>query len=182
MTEDLFAAIYDDMSGIMEMSLSNWGPTAGGSPGYKYSEGDQLLPGIRIALYVDCGPVRTKLAEGKITALAFRFSESSAPTVAVTARAEPGGPANPSPLNLTYGRDLLSFHAVLKAGMIEFTGSSRDLPGLQKGAAIRVSGAGLRFDGIYPIAGTVHSWDAAKGYQVQFRGKKSPGGAPAGRR
>jgi len=55
MNTDILSSSYDDATGLMEITLNNWGTAATGVPGYKYSDARQFMPGTRITLQMDCG-------------------------------------------------------------------------------------------------------------------------------
>jgi hypothetical protein len=172
MNADILSSSYDDATGLMEITLNNWGTSATGVPGYKYSDARQFIPGTRITLQIDCGANHSKLGEGRIMAVSPKYLKSGPSTITISALVAVTSLMKPSQISLAYGSNLIEFYPVLKPGVIEASGLISDAPELRKGMSVKVTGVGQRFEGSYSISGTLHTWDLSRGYQIQFKGKK----------
>jgi hypothetical protein len=172
MNADILSSSYDDATGLMEITLNNWGTSATGVPGYKYSDARQFIPGTRITLQMGCGANNAKLGEGRIMAVSPKYLKSGPSTITISAQAAVISLMKPSQISLVYNANLIEFYPVLKPGVVEASGLVRDVPELRKGMFVNVTGVGQRFGGSYSISGTLHTWDLSRGYQIQFKGKK----------
>ena len=172
MNADILSSSYDDATGLIEITLNNWGKAATGVYSYKYSDAKQFMPGNHIALQMDCGANHFKLGEGRITAVSPKYLRSGPSTVTISAQAAETSLMRPSQISLVYGANLIAFYPILKQGVIEASGLVSDAPELRKGMSVKVTGVGQRFEGSYSISGSLHTWDLSNGYQIQFKGKK----------
>jgi len=172
MNADILSSSYDDATGLMEITLNNWGTSATGVHGYKYSDARQFIPGTRITLQMGCGANNAKLGEGRIMAVSPKYLKSGPSTITISAQAAVTSLMKPSQISLVYNANLIEFYPVLKPGVVEASGLVRDVPELRKGMFVNVTGVGQRFGGSYSISGTLHTWDLSRGYQIQFKGKK----------
>jgi hypothetical protein len=180
LSEDIISIRFSESlarCNLLEVSVKNW--TTDPSSNYKYSEGNLLHIGDSISLY--SGDII--LANGTISALAPNFTEDSAPTLMFIVDAK-NPPKNMhkrmlrTTLNLTFGRELIEFHPVLRntaylfRTRINAIGTTVGLPDLRAGSIINIKGVGTTFSGAYSVTETTHTINDQSGYRTSFVARK----------
>jgi hypothetical protein len=167
LTTDMISVSMDSRTKKLVITLAN---LSGSPPGYTYSDGTLLIPGVHIALHFGSHNSMTTVFDGTITTLAPEFPDFSPPVLTITATGKPL-PSKQNTISIAYGADLSSFSPVLSGrGPITCSGTTPGNPDIQTGTKLDVNGTGQRFSQTYTVTGTVHAFDLQKGYTTKFTG------------
>jgi phage protein D len=171
-SQDIVSLTCDSSLKKLEITLTNWDAS---TFSYKYSDGNLLVPGVRIALYMGPTSSPIKIFEGAITASLPHFNVSTPPTLSLSITGA-CPPATGTNIPLGYGAELLHFNPTLtsRAGIIDCTGLTDGNPDLRPGATLSVTGVGQRYTRTYQVTKTIHTFDQSSGYKTQFHASTRP--------
>jgi phage protein D len=166
LTDDILSVSIDNQANKLVLILTNISKT---TPGFTYSDGSLLLPGVRISVTIGPSYSMNSMFEGIITTCTAEFSSGTASTLTVTAICK-SQPRKKNVVSLNYGTDLNQLSAVLNSKrQIICSGTVSGNPDIQPGTRLVIDKLGLRYSQTYTVTGTVHAYDPKTGYTTSFK-------------
>jgi hypothetical protein len=169
-----------------EAVFGDWGSADGSPPGFLWSDGSVLRPGVTLAVQL----AKDALFGGRVLAVESRLSSSETPVFAV--RAEGRAPAvnavniaGPIARPLRWGVELLGLDVAIEvSGPSGVTGHlraeaigdvARGQEALRPGQAIEILGVGAMFAGQHVLTAVSLHFDPSRGVRVQFTAQRASG-------
>ena len=168
---------------VCEAVFGDWGSAAGGAPGFLWSDGHVVRPGVNLAVRLG----EEVIFGGPAGAVESRLSASVTPTFSLRARGHPpatesaGLPAR----TLRWNIELLQLDATIEhsgpgrtAGHLrgDAIGDVAAGPGsLRPGRTIELAGVGAMFAGQHVLTTVGLRFDPARGLHVEFTARRATG-------